>query len=108
MGWKVKFDGHHQFEEIDAANDPPIGILKNPRLVSRVNECVAKVVGDHGSKGELPVTLGGDHSLVYCQDISHVVSCSQMLGYRYRLGNFKVSLDRPNLADDSKQLQKLS
>jgi arginase len=63
LGWKVKFDGHHQFEEINAANDPPIGILKNPRLVSRVNESVAKVVGDHGSKGELPVTLGGDHSL---------------------------------------------
>jgi len=63
LGWKVKFDGHHQFEEINAVNDPPIGILKNPRLVSRVNESVAKVVGDHGSKGELPVTLGGDHSL---------------------------------------------
>jgi len=31
--------------------------------VSRVNESVAKVVGEHGSKGELPVTLGGDHSL---------------------------------------------
>jgi len=63
LGWKVKFDGHHQFEEINAATDPPIGILKNPRLVSRVNESVAKVVGEHGSKGELPVTLGGDHSL---------------------------------------------
>jgi len=63
LGWKVKFDGHHQFEEINAAIDPPIGILKNPRLVSRVNESVAKVVGEHGSRGELPVTLGGDHSL---------------------------------------------
>ena len=71
LGWKVKFDGHHQFEEINAANDPPIGILKNPRLVSRVNESVAKVVAEHGSKGELPVTLGGDHSLVSCQDISY-------------------------------------
>jgi len=63
LGWKVKFDGHHQFEEINAADDPPIGKLKNPRLVSCVNQSVAKVVGDHGSKGELPVTLGGDHSL---------------------------------------------
>jgi len=63
LGWKVKFDGHHQFEYINAANDPPIGKLKNPRLVSRVNQSVAKVVGDHGSKGELPVILGGDHSL---------------------------------------------
>ncbi|KAG5221226.1 Arginase, catabolizes arginine to ornithine and urea [Salix suchowensis] len=32
LGWDVKFDGHHQFEEISAqyANDPPIGLLKNP------------------------------------------------------------------------------
>ncbi|KAF8163424.1 arginase [Crassisporium funariophilum] len=63
LGWKVKFDGHHQFEEINAASDPPIGILKNPRLVSRVTESIAKVVGGHAAKGELPVTLGGDHSL---------------------------------------------
>jgi arginase len=73
LGWKVKFDGHHQFEEINADIDPPIGILKNPRLVSRVNESVAKVVGEHGSKGELPVTLGGDHSLVSCQGISYAI-----------------------------------
>ena len=95
LGWKVKFDGHHQFEEINAANDPPIGILKNPRLVSRVSESVAKVVGEHGSRGELPVTLGGDHSLVSYQHISY--ACSKMLGYWYRLGNFKVSLDCFNL-----------
>lgn len=65
LGWKVKFDGHHQFEDIKAADDPPIGILKNPRLVSRVTKSVARVVGDHIAKRELPVTLGGDHSLVY-------------------------------------------
>jgi arginase len=63
LGWKVKFDGHHQFEEINTTNDPPIGILKNPRLVSRVTKSVAEVVGGHVAKGELPVTLGGDHSL---------------------------------------------
>ncbi|KAG6833663.1 hypothetical protein H0H87_002859 [Tephrocybe sp. NHM501043] len=63
LGWKVKFDGHHQFEEVDAINDPPIGILKNPRLVSRVNEAVAQVVGEHARNGELSITLGGDHSL---------------------------------------------
>ncbi|CAE6502089.1 unnamed protein product [Rhizoctonia solani] len=63
LGWKVKFDGHHQFEEIDAQNDTPLGILKRPRLVSQVCEAVAKVVGDHARKGELPLTLGGDHSL---------------------------------------------
>lgn len=65
LGWKVKFDGHHQFEEVDAQVDPPIGILKNPRLVSRVTEAVAKVVGSHVKNGELPITLGGDHSLVH-------------------------------------------
>ncbi|KAF9482821.1 arginase [Pholiota conissans] len=63
LGWKVKFEGHHEFEDISAASDPPIGILKNPRLVSRVTQSVAQVVGDHVAKGELPVTLGGDHSL---------------------------------------------
>lgn len=64
LGWQVKFDGHHQFEEINTDNDPPIGILKNPRLVSRVSRSVAEVVGSHVKSGELPVTLGGDHSLV--------------------------------------------
>jgi arginase len=64
LGWKVKFDGHHQFEEISAASDPPIGKLKNPRLVSHVTEAVSVVVGNHVKNGVLPVTLGGDHSLV--------------------------------------------
>lgn len=65
LGWAVKFDGHHEFEGISASitSDPPIGILKNPRLVSRVTEAVANVVGGHAQKGELPVTIGGDHSL---------------------------------------------
>ncbi|PPQ98831.1 hypothetical protein CVT24_003385 [Panaeolus cyanescens] len=63
LGWKVRFDGHHQFEEVNAENDPPIGILKNPRLVSRVCRSVADAVGGHAANGELPVTLGGDHSL---------------------------------------------
>ena len=64
LGWNVEFDGHHQFEEIAAENDPPVGKLKNPRLVSRVCESVAKAVGGHAKKGQLPLTLGGDHSLV--------------------------------------------
>ncbi|KAF8350603.1 arginase [Amanita rubescens] len=63
LSWNVKFDGHHQFEDINSFDDPPIGILKNPRLVSRVTESVAKVIGGHARKGRLPVTLGGDHSL---------------------------------------------
>ena len=64
LGWKVKFDGHHQFEEVNEAEDPPIGVLKNPRLVSKVTKAVADVVGAHAKEGQLPVTIGGDHSLV--------------------------------------------
>ncbi|THG94817.1 hypothetical protein EW145_g8071 [Phellinidium pouzarii] len=63
LGWNVQFDGHHQFEEVSAESDPPIGVLKNPRLVSRVSRSVADVVGSHARRGELPVTIGGDHSL---------------------------------------------
>ncbi|KAJ3498624.1 hypothetical protein NLJ89_g10197 [Agrocybe chaxingu] len=64
LGWKVKFEGHLQFGEIDASTDPPIGVLKNPRLVSHSTEAVAKAVGKHAAQGELPLSLGGDHSLV--------------------------------------------
>jgi arginase len=63
LGWKVHFDGHHQFEDISTASDPPIGKLKNPRLVSKVTEAVAKTVGEHAKNGRLSLTLGGDHSL---------------------------------------------
>lgn len=64
LGWQVTFDGHHQFEEISTQDDPPIGILKNPRQVSKVCEAVAQTVGAHAKNGQLPLTLGGDHSLV--------------------------------------------
>jgi arginase family enzyme len=72
LGWNVNFDGHHQFEDIDAQDDTQLGILKRPRLVSRVTEAVAEVVGGHARKGELPLTLGGDHSLVSCFKSSQV------------------------------------
>jgi len=64
LGWQVQFDGHHQFEEISEEDDPPIGKMKNPRFVSRVCKAVAGVVSGHVRKGQLPVVLGGDHSLV--------------------------------------------
>ncbi|KAF9789830.1 Ureohydrolase [Thelephora terrestris] len=63
LGWQVQFDGHHQFEEIIEESDPPIGNMKNPRSVSRVCESVAGVVSGHARRGQLPVVLGGDHSL---------------------------------------------
>lgn len=59
----MHFDGHHQFEDIRLASDPPIGKLKNPRYVSRVCEEVSKAVSAHVKQGRLPLTLGGDHSL---------------------------------------------
>ena len=75
LGWKVDFDGHHQFEDqVQAKDDPPIGIVKNPRLVSRVTEAVADVVGRHARDGKLPITLGGDHSLV-CVSFVLTLSC---------------------------------
>lgn len=44
--------------------DPDIGKMKKPRLVSAVCERVAKEVGEAAAQGALPLTLGGDHSLV--------------------------------------------
>jgi len=44
--------------------DPPIGILKNPRLVSGVCKELRDVVKSHCEKGQLVLTIGGDHSLV--------------------------------------------
>jgi arginase len=38
--------------------------MKNAQLVSAVCERLAGVVGEHAKRGELPVTVGGDHSLV--------------------------------------------
>ncbi|KAJ3560519.1 hypothetical protein NP233_g10785 [Leucocoprinus birnbaumii] len=61
IGWAVTFDGHHQFEENNNLDDPPIGKLKNPRTVSRVTRSVADVVSRHAKAGMLPVTLGGAH-----------------------------------------------
>lgn len=63
LGWRVQFDGHYQFKEIARVPDPPIGKMQNPRFVSRVCEAVAGVVSGHARKGQLPVVLGGDHSL---------------------------------------------
>ncbi|KAG1754322.1 Ureohydrolase [Suillus lakei] len=79
LGWRVVFDGHHQFEDI---SPPPNGIqvnatgdatvdtlnasiarLRSPLFVAQVCESVASAVQAHAEMGHLPVTLGGDHSL---------------------------------------------
>ena len=44
--------------------DEDIGKMKKPRLVSAVTSKVADRVGEIAEKGWMPLTLGGDHSLV--------------------------------------------
>jgi len=80
LGWIVDFDGHHQFEDFQAKDDPPIGIVKNPRLVSRVTEAVADVVGRHARDGKLPITIGGDHSLVGVSCCPHPLKLTTLTG----------------------------
>ncbi|GAA5832664.1 hypothetical protein JCM11251_001403 [Rhodosporidiobolus azoricus] len=65
LGWKVDFAGADTLVNsiVSDKPDPDIGRLKKPRLVSQVNKEVAERVYAHSSKGELTVTLGGDHSL---------------------------------------------
>ncbi|KAG2077863.1 Ureohydrolase [Suillus decipiens] len=79
LGWRVVFDGHHQFEDIspppdaiqvNATTDPAVDTLsasiarlRSPLLVAQVCESVASAVQAHAEMGHLPVTLGGDHSL---------------------------------------------
>jgi arginase len=93
LGWNVQFDGHHQFEEISAASDPPIGKLRNPRLVSKVTEAVAKTVGGYAKKGQFPVTLGGDHSLV---NIIRLALCNA--NFVTGIGNHIWNLEVPDFA----------
>lgn len=68
LGWEVDFGGLDSlapasFTLGEGVEDPDIGMLKKPRLVSKVTEMVAQRVYEHASKGQLTVTLGGDHSL---------------------------------------------
>jgi arginase len=48
---------------ISKEDDPDIGILKNPRLVSETNKTLMETINSHTEKGEFIVTIGGDHSL---------------------------------------------
>jgi arginase family enzyme len=67
---------------VQRAEDPDIGRMKKPRLVSAVCERVGKQVGDIAKKGWLPLTLGGDHSLV-CQSYWQGWECTDKLGHGY-------------------------
>ncbi|CAG8483150.1 10692_t:CDS:2 [Paraglomus occultum] len=63
LGWEVEFDGHRNLEKLRPTYDPDIGKLKQPRFVSKVCREVSKTVESHVRKGQLALTLGGDHSL---------------------------------------------
>lgn len=78
LGWNVNYSTQHQFLDVpynplyanspgskgELLADPDIGRMKKPRLVSAVCERVAGKVEEIAGKGWLPLTLGGDHSLV--------------------------------------------
>lgn len=64
LGWRVEHDGAiHTFEELRPESDPNDGVVKNPRFVGRVAEEVNRCVADQLKKGNVALTLGGDHSL---------------------------------------------
>ena len=66
LGYDVSFGGHQQFAQVMDLNkqdDPVIGKLKRPRYVGSVTRAVSKAVEERCRKGELALTLGGDHSL---------------------------------------------
>lgn len=80
LGWNVHYEGPAEFDDIPYINpnqpgtatkkerevlpDPDIGRMKKPRLVSAVNQRAMEIIRDHAMEGRLPLTLGGDHSLV--------------------------------------------
>jgi len=66
LGYGVSFGGHQQFAEVMTMtkdSDPEIGKLKRPRYVGRVTRAVKEAVEERCRRGELVLTLGGDHSL---------------------------------------------
>ena len=90
LGWEVHYETQQSFLDTPfststptTSNDPnrlpdgDIGRMKKPRLVSAVCEKVAGQVGGIAEKGWLPLTLGGDHSLVsrpLCTQLSRILN----------------------------------
>lgn len=68
LGWDVEFTGQQDFAALATpaavAQDADMGKMKKPRTVSAITRHVAAVVAAHAQQGKVPVTLGGDHSLV--------------------------------------------
>jgi arginase len=66
LGYTVSFGGHQQFApvmESSKGNDPDIGKLKRPKYVGSVTRALKQAVEETCKRGQLALTLGGDHSL---------------------------------------------
>lgn len=65
LGWKAELDRSIDWKIVNdlLQDDPDIGALKNPRSVSKASELLANAVEKSARAGQLPLVLGGDHSL---------------------------------------------
>jgi arginase len=64
LGWQVKInDTLQNCNQWKPESDPDVGVIKAPRFVGAVNKALADEVRQHCERGELALTLGGDHSL---------------------------------------------
>jgi hypothetical protein len=66
LGYKVSFGGHQQFAQVmqgSKDDDPDVGKLKRPKYVGNVTRALKQSVEETCKRGELALTLGGDHSL---------------------------------------------
>ncbi|KAI3628274.1 CAR1 [Malassezia furfur] len=65
LGWKADLNQSIDWKMVNdmLQDDPDIGTLKNPRSVSKASELLADAVEKSARAGELPLVLGGDHSL---------------------------------------------
>lgn len=60
LGWKTQWD-HLEFEEV--SEDPVVNNMKRPRYVAQSCKTVYDAVNKASSAGQLPLTVGGDHSI---------------------------------------------
>lgn len=65
LSWKADLNQSIDWKMVNdmLQDDPDIGTLKNPRSVSKASELLADAVEKSARAGELPLVLGGDHSL---------------------------------------------
>lgn len=65
LNWKVSEDDTISWEHVNELlyGDKDLGKMRNPRSVSKASELLADAVEQHARAGQLPLTVGGDHSL---------------------------------------------